>query len=469
MNVWDRIGQLLWPRQGYRAVAEVSQVGRPSYASQYSASAVLPREMTFKLLTQFRRNIPALPRAIDILSGFAGAPEFVSGNEVLAADLNAWADRVQFGHVGQGLGAWLRDHLGQALVYGFAVGEAQVSAGRNDVERLWSYLSPGMGFRSNPAGEIEVVQQQRSELVVLPAERIAVTTHSPSATNPQGESLFLALPMVCEIWLDVLHAFRATWRRSGIPTFHVNWEPPEGLNDPEGTMSAQVVANMESRWNEAIRSQVMDGRAKDFYSSGRVKVLAIGADAVVMDIQVAKRQIVEEILVATGIPPWLLGYSWSTTERLSAQRADMMVATVEALRREVEPGIRKLVDLRQRLAARRGEWDLIWPDVNLQDAKEAAMARFWDSRGMLSRQQYALGNWSAGIWDQAQAAEYLTGSGEVAQPMETPPVVPTGGQGALAAQIAPEEIEESAEREARAEYPELWARHDRECEGAHAR
>lgn len=465
MNLRSTIARWLGIPTGYRASAEVSTSGRPSYVGAYGAQTVLPRNIADALLTQFRQTIPALKRAVAILSGLAGEPEFTSANDALAEDLNSWARQVPYGYVSAGLTVWLRDHLAEALTYGFAVGEAQIAPARNEVERLWSYPSSTCAFRAGADGVVEVLQTQGGARKTLNLERLAITSHDPRGASPQGESLFFALPTVCRVWQDVLHAVGATWRRNGIPTFHINWGTPDNFEDPDGSIASDVRSDLEIAWNAAMKSQVMDGRAKDYFSTGAVTVKTIGADGQVLDFQVAKRQIVEEIVVATGIPPWMLGYSWSTTERLSQQQADMLVSTVDALRREVEPAIRKLVELRQRLAARKGDWDLQWPAVNLQDAKEQAMALFWSSRAELSKQQFALGNWQAGWWNQAQAGEYVTGSPDVDTPMDSPPVVspaPTGGASVDVPERKETDVTRAArEREMHSEYPELWKKHEK--------
>ena len=38
------------------------------------------------------------------------------------------------------------------------------------------------------------------------------------------------------------------------------------------------------------------------------------------------RQILEQLVAKTGLPPFLLGLNWSTTERMSTQQADILMA-----------------------------------------------------------------------------------------------------------------------------------------------
>jgi hypothetical protein len=402
----------------------VTTLARPTYATTLTGNALLPREVSFTLLRQFHRSVPVMGRAIEILSGFVGYPCIKSENEALQAETDLWIRNVAFGNVGSGLGPWVKDHLGQALLYGYAVGEMVPTPRRDEVEKLWSYLSPSFGFRTNAAGEFEIVQHMGlSQEVILDPATSLLTVPVSEGCSPNGQSLFFACPTYAQGWLDVAHAYRAMWKRNGIPTFHINWMPPPSFDDPNGTVSRTIRQEMADEWNEAMKSQVVDGVAKDFSTVGEATVKVIGADGAIIDITISKRAFVEEIVAATGIPAWMLGYSWSTTERLSTQQADMLLATVDNLRRAVTPAIEKILRTRMILAARSEEWELDWPDVNLQDRLQTAQADFQDARADQVREQVAFKLWQVGVWDQGMYAEAVTGSPEVVVPMNEPPVM----------------------------------------------
>lgn len=66
------------------------------------------------------------------------------------------------------------------------------------------------------------------------------------------------------------------------------------------------------------------GVVRDFVAVGDVSVKVIGADGPVLDAAVPVRQLLEQLVAKTGLPPFLLGLSWSSTERMSAQQADLL-------------------------------------------------------------------------------------------------------------------------------------------------
>ena len=56
----------------------------------------------------------------------------------------------------------------------------------------------------------------------------------------------------------------------------------------------------------------------------------IGVDNQILDIQVPARQMAEQIVRKAGDPPFLLGLQWSTTERMSAQQADILTSELDS-------------------------------------------------------------------------------------------------------------------------------------------
>ena len=119
---------------------------------------------------------------------------------------------------------------------------------------------------------------------------------------------------------------------------------------------------------------------KDFVSVGDVSIRVIGADCPVPDSEVPVRQMLEQILAKTGLPPFLLGLSWSSTERMSAQQADLLTSELEAYRAILTPVLRKILRTFLRLSGFSDEVQIEWNDVTLQDEVELARARLYDAQ-----------------------------------------------------------------------------------------
>ncbi|HRR78532.1 MAG TPA: serine/threonine protein phosphatase, partial [Ruminococcus sp.] len=81
------------------------------------------------------------------------------------------------------------------------------------------------------------------------------------------------------------------------------------------------------------------------------------------------------IVAKLSIPPFLLGLSWSSTERMSSQQADILTSELEYYRRLLTPVI---CDIGNAFLAASG-WDAVchveWSNINLQDESVLAESR----------------------------------------------------------------------------------------------
>ena len=129
-------------------------------------------------------------------------------------------------------------------------------------------------------------------------------------------------------------------------------------------------------WSAAMQAG-KDGSVRDFVAVGDVDIKVIGADNQVLDSEVPVRQILEQLVSRTGIPPFLLGLSWSSTERMSTQQADMMTSEITAIRRGLEPVVERICELWLRLHGYDPKVTVEWKDINLQDLVEEARAELY--------------------------------------------------------------------------------------------
>lgn len=130
-----------------------------------------------------------------------------------------------------------------------------------------------------------------------------------------------------------------------------------------------------------------EGSVRDFVAVGDVDIRVIGADSPVLDSQVPVRQILEQLVARTGIPPFMLGLSWSSTERMSAQQADMLTTEITAIRRMAEPVLCRTAELWLRLHGFGEKAEIVWEDINLQDAVEEARAELYRAQAEKLRRE----------------------------------------------------------------------------------
>ncbi|MFQ9918461.1 MAG: serine/threonine protein phosphatase [Flavonifractor plautii] len=150
------------------------------------------------------------------------------------------------------------------------------------------------------------------------------------------------MPFLTGILLNIYQAMGMNWERMGNVRFAVVYKP--GDAPLEQSTSRSAAARIAREWSAAMEAG-RDGRVRDFVAVGDVDIKVIGADNQVLDSEVPVRQILEQLAARTGIPPFLLGLSWSSTERMSTQQADMMTSELTAIRRGLEPVVERICEL----------------------------------------------------------------------------------------------------------------------------
>ena len=116
---------------------------------------------------------------------------------------------------------------------------------------------------------------------------------------------------------------------------------------------------------------------RDFVAVGDVEIKVIGADGQILDSEVPVRQILEQLVAKTGLPPFLLGLNLASTERMSAQQTDLLTSELWAIRRTVEPVLLRICRLWMQLHGYAEDVEIVWDEISLQDIVEQAHAELY--------------------------------------------------------------------------------------------
>ena len=414
---WARHGWVEWSQRIWSLWAKAPRRSKPRVGQARPACHPLwerrcaPKDAELQLYQEMRRTFPLLDVAVTRLVQLCGHPG-IEGPPAVREELQQWLERVPTGPAQRGLGSWVETHLDHMLVTGRGVGKIRLSPSLRDLEAVLS-IEPrmvrlalgcdGLSFRvwETVPGRIEAEE--------LPPALALVSLRAPQGAGC-GTSLLRSLPFVAEACSTIENATAQVWQRMGAPSFHVNWD--EAGADPEGTNADSSIAALEESFTDMMRAR-RTGDIRDWFTSGKVAVNLLGSPGQITAVEESFRVFAEQMVAATGLPPWLLGLHWSSTERMSVQQADLLVANIEALRREIQPQIEYVLDLRQRLRGKPGRFSVVWPPVNLRDATEQARAEAWREQGRQRRIENARRMWELGFWSQERAArdadETLTG------------------------------------------------------------
>ena len=214
----------------------------------------------------------------------------------------------------------------------------------------------------------------RGQLHRLPwQELLLLTTLNPEPEHPYGVSILRGIPFLADILLKIYNTIGVNWERAGNVRYSVVCRPEENLDPAQARERGSAIA---AEWARAMEDG-KNGMVRDFVAVGDVQISVIGGESPILDSEVPVRQILEQIVAKTGLPPFLLGLSWSTTERMSAQQADLLTSELWAIRRSVEPVIRKICKLWLVLEGYDPKMEIVWDEISLQDMAETARAELY--------------------------------------------------------------------------------------------
>ena len=243
-------------------------------------------------------------------------------------------------------------------------------SGRNVAALLWCDPAAVEIQEGDTPLDFVLCGRQGGQLLPYPRQELLLfTPFQPEADHPYGVSLLRSMPFLTEILLKIYQAIGLNWERVGNLRFAVVCKPgPDG--EPYAQERCQQVAR---EWSRAMQAG-SQGSVRDFVAMGDVDIRVIGADSQVLDSEVPVRQILEQLVARTGIPPFMLGLSWSSTERMSSQQADLMTSEITAIRRSLEPALERICETWLQLRGYGGGVEIQWADINLQDEVEEARA-----------------------------------------------------------------------------------------------
>ena len=361
-----------WKRKEKNGVAAVCQL-RDGQAHPFGAlRGYVPLcRGEERVYQELREAIPVLDAAVGKLVRLSGGFQAKCRNEIAQQRMDEFLHTVPCGRGQFGINNFLAGFLDSLLTYGRAVGEMVVAGGKlravcwGDVNAL--EIQEG----SSPLEMILWGPDERGMMRPLPYQHLLLfTTMNPEPENPYGVSMFRGMPFLAEILMKIYQTIGTNWERAGNVRYSVICKGGDDLDPAVAQERGKQVAQEWSRAMEAGKN----GTVRDFVAVGDVEIKVIGGENPILDSEVPVRQILEQLISKTGLPPFLLGLNWTTTERMSAQQADILTSELWAIRRTVQPVIEKICRTFLALEGLDNRVEIEWDDISLQDITEEAKA-----------------------------------------------------------------------------------------------
>ncbi len=338
----------------------------------------------YRLYSALREAVPIIDAAIDKIVRLVGNFKIECRNKRIEKEMNLFLKNVKSGGCNYGIGSFFTVYLNQLLTYGTAVGEIVLNGDGREIYSLVNapLKNIELAYADNLIDTLVCLNDFGGERKVLPYQNLLlVSTLNPEPGSLKGTSLLKGLPFVSGILLKIYNTIGINWERVGNVRFAVTYKPS---GDGDRAMSKQRAVQIADEWSKAMRDT---RHVSDFVSVGDVSIKVIGADNQVLDSDIPVRQMLEQIIAKLSVPPFLLGLSWSTTERMSSQQADILTSELEYYRRILDCVITKICDVWLQIHGFMQDYEIVWDNINLQDEVELAKANLYNAQAGGQRPQ----------------------------------------------------------------------------------
>ena len=330
-------------------------------------AAIAPFEK--ELYDRLRYAVPIIDAAIMKIIRLTGGFRVICSDERYQQELENFLGNVPVGLTGRSIGCFADNFLDSLLTYGSAVGEIVLSGEERRIAGLWNgdvsriRLSAGADPFSR---SYSITAHDGSSRKITHPERILY------ASLTGGNSLLRGLPSLSGILMRIYECIGQNFDRAGNVRYAVTYKPQGQSGDM--MYSRERAQQIAREWADGMNSAKY-GQVKDFVAVGDVDIKVIGAENQLFDTNVPVRQILEQLIAKLSIPPFLLGLSWSSTERMSSQQADILTSELEYYRRLLTPVICDVGNAFLASIGAEGACRIEWENINLQDESALAEAR----------------------------------------------------------------------------------------------
>lgn len=326
-----------------------------------------PMSAEGRIYAALREGVPLIDAAIGKIVRLVMGFHFETESESLNREMNTFFENINVGGNQYGLSSFIYNYLEQLLTYGSAIGE--IIMNENSIAALYNGELGVLEVRRAKNGlDIEFFNDGNP---IARPDLLLFSVLDPEPGKLLGTSLLRGLPFVSRILLQIYNTIGENWEHAGNIRYAVTYKP--GTDSTDRAYAIERANHIAQSWKDAMDSSCV----KDFVAVGDVDIKIIGADNKVLNSEIPVRQLLEQVVAKTGIPPFMFGLSWSTTERMSAQQADALTTELEHYRQILTPIIRRIGKWYLALEGTAREFDVVWDDITLQDQTEQARAALY--------------------------------------------------------------------------------------------
>lgn len=282
-------------------------------------------EARIQLYRFLRDNVPSLNAAVwTWVKMAAGRLKYTisdkSGKQISSGHANSVVDALsrrlydnryqKFG----GIDALMVEFFNTLFVTGSVCGELLVDPTGSKVERFYFIDPASIRFRLNREGDWEMYQQIDDRKINLQQPSTFFYGLDANSVNPWGKSLLSAIPFAARVEQALVSDMNKSMHNAGYHRIHVKVKPPERM---PGEDQCAYTSRANDYFDETVRMMKQIEPADNPITWDDVEIEYIGPHSRMSASStwyLNHKAIVEDICVGAHLAPFMLGYSYGSTQ-----------------------------------------------------------------------------------------------------------------------------------------------------------
>lgn len=328
-----------------------------------------------------RKNLPVVDAAINKIIRLAGGFHAETNDRHMQGSLDDFVNNADVNLSGKSLQNFSDSYLDSLLTFGAAFGQIVPNKNGEGIAGLLN-INPGrLAVRAKSADEPfekrYFIKNGRKESEIKNPELMLFSAINPLPGNIMGRSILEGISYYENILLKIFRCMELNAERAGNVRYAVTYNP--GDNPEDRARAADRVRQIAAEWKKGMDMSGI-GEVRDFVAAGDVSIKVIGSDNNIPDLENPLRDCLEQIISKLGVPPFLLGFNWTTSERMSEHQCDILTSELLFYRRQLTPVLEKICRTFLRYSGSTADAKIVWDEINLQDEVEHANARLLNAQ-----------------------------------------------------------------------------------------
>ncbi|MCI0597146.1 MAG: hypothetical protein L0Z48_11490 [candidate division Zixibacteria bacterium] len=232
-----------------------------------------------------------------------------------------------------GTDAVLAQFFNSLFTLGAVAGEIVLNPTRTQIEKFF-FLDPAtLGFVWDKSGNCQIFQQTENGEKLLNPHSVYYAGLDAEMSNPYGRSILGSIPFVAKVEQSLVADMQKTMRNAGYNRIHIKIKPPEKR---ELETDETYLERANKYFDDTVKAVKELAPEDNPVTWNDVEIEYLGPKGPLSSSEswyITHKAVIEDICAGTHLDPFLLGYSYGTTQTWARFKYELVLRQVVSVQR----------------------------------------------------------------------------------------------------------------------------------------